>query len=206
MSTERIDPKAENRARKRAAAVLAGMAVLAVVFALLMVTFLRSNSQHTQTALTVPLASSTAAPSSTPATPAPTSAASTTGASSGPTTIADCHSTAPCSLSGDGGVLAAVNAYRASHQQSALTGSVSTAATKCAMQNGDGASCTSNYFWEPMSALDGPALVTKIAGKATGKAWLLDPSTKTIAIGWANLSGSGSGSYACAVIADPHGS
>jgi hypothetical protein len=112
-----------------------------------------------------------------------------------------CPSRAPCALSGDGGnLLGAINAFRAAHGKSAITGSTSEAAQKCAVGSGDGPSCPADYSWEPVPKLDGAAAVKKIVNNG-GSSWLLDAHLKSVTVGWAYIpgKGQGAGSYECAV-------
>jgi hypothetical protein len=103
----------------------------------------------------------------------------------------------PCVLPEDpGDVIAAINTYRSSHGQPAITGTATPAAGSCALHSGDAAFCSPSYFWMPVPALDGTQVVDKIAAFANGGTWLLDLRLTAITVGWAQLSTT---QFACAI-------
>jgi len=107
---------------------------------------------------------------------------------SAPTTSApagSCPGSAPCILPGDPGQLVvALNNLRAQHHLPAVTGTATPKAQSCAVHNGDTGSCPSTYYWEPVEAQDGKEVLTKIEGNG-GTSFLLSPTLKAIAVGWA---------------------
>jgi hypothetical protein len=126
--------------------------------------------------------------------PKPTTKASSTQPRSGPVS---CPTTAPCALPDDiGNAVQALNSYRTSHGQKAVTGSVTTAAKACALNSGN--NCPSNYFWEPVGR-SGNQVIQKIALQNKGTSWLLDKSMSSVEVGWAYLPSSRS--FECAMIA-----
>jgi hypothetical protein len=209
------DPAGDSRARKHAAWILSALAVAAGVMAAIFFGF-GSSSGHSHGAAgpTIVDGTTTSAPatggaSGSPAVRTSTSASSTPNSPTAPHTSGSstpaphsCPTTAPCILAGDvGSVVKAVNAFRTGHGLKTVVGAVSPTVQKCALQQGDGPSCPQAYFWEPVSAPDGGAVVQKISSKATGSQWLLDPAMTTVNVGWAYApSPGGAGQYECAVV------
>lgn len=140
-------------------------------------------------------------------TPPSTSSSSARSSSSASTSQAaprsSCPSSAPCVSPGDpGDVIAAINAYRRDHGAPAASGTVSAAAQKCALQQGDQSACPDSYSWEPVETATGSKVIEKVAARGGGGDWLLDPATKSFAVGWAFVPaahGQG-GHYSCAVV------
>ena len=147
------DESGESEIRKRAAWLLVMLALVAGLFAVLMITVLGGNKGGTpHTALKDPITFAVRGPADAP--PAitkphpPAAHGSAEGSSSGgPATGTSststgpaphsCPTTAPCALDGDiGNAIAAVNAYRAQHGKTPVPGIVSAAAQKCALSNG----------------------------------------------------------------------
>jgi hypothetical protein len=181
---EDVEPKAESDLRRRAAWLLAMLAVVAVLVVIVMSALLGthgtkhgSGSGPLDSAVTGPTGATSSAPrsgvsSSTASHPA-TTAAST------PAT-ASCPTTQRCALGTDiGNAVAAINAYRTQHGQSAVPGAVSAAAQQCALSNGSG--CSGRWAESQVPGPSGAAAVQKII--AFGK--LLDPQLKSIGVGWA---------------------
>lgn len=108
-----------------------------------------------------------------------------------------CPSSSTCVVDGDGGALAAVNAYRTSHGLSAVNGGVSPNAQTCAQNKGSGPTCVPHYAWTSLPAQNGAKAVAKIA--AFGSDWLLDRSTQTVSVGWAYVGGQ----YECVLLKAP---
>ncbi len=202
---------ARSAQRKRAALALGAIALVAVLVVAAMLLFVNDsssgNGNGTDTQVAGPTDSGTTAPTTQPRSSvqtSPTGATSSTRAtpSKQPTpkpTRVTCSTEPACTLPGDpGNTLAAVNAYRTSHGQLAIPGSVSRAAQTCAVHNGDSPPCPKSYFWEPVSGHNGNEVISKIAAKRDGAQFLLDPSVKSVHIGWAYIPSSGS--YECAVV------
>jgi hypothetical protein len=130
----------------------------------------------------------------------PTRSASTTGPPSQASTANQCASTAGCVVAGnDGGVVAALNGYRTSHGRAAVPGATTGQAQQCALSQGTGSTCVPHYAWQPVPALDGTRVISMIAGRSDGVAWLLDPEMTSFSVGWAYQPG-GAGQYECAIL------
>ncbi len=108
-----------------------------------------------------------------------------------------CPSGASCPVDGDGGALAAVNAFRTQHGLAAVPGGVTRNAQLCAQHLGSGPTCVPHYAWTSLPTQDGAKAVAKIAN--FGRDWLLDKSTKTISVGWAYVKGQ----YECVLLKAP---
>lgn len=110
-----------------------------------------------------------------------TRASATTGApSTPPAGTTSCPTQSTCVLDGDVGQgVAAINAYRSTHGQPAVSGSVGTQAQQCALHNGNG--CSGGWAETEVAKPDGNQAVQKIL--PFGK--LLDPNLKTFEVGWA---------------------
>jgi hypothetical protein len=208
MSDDWIDPRAESRQRKRAAAELFGIAVLAGLVVLVGLKFIPSHSSGASASGPRPLDSLTnsatpsARPHSSASAPAQSPQASST---SSPTRrhrrhpVASCPTSAACTLPTDGGRLVdAINRYRSRHGVGSVPGQVSKAAQECAIGNGDTSNCPPSYYWEPVPRWSGRQVLVKIEGNG-GADYLLDPSVKKFQVGWAY--DPSSGEYFCAVVA-----
>lgn len=190
-------------------AVLAGIAVLVVGLMVLFGVGSSGGGQHD--AIVPPPVPSThagavtsAASPTGSATPTGNSSATTQpttgGASTTPATIRSgnpCTGAATCVVDGDGGAVAAVNAYRSDHHLPPVPGSVTTGAQTCALHNGGGSTCVPHYAWTSVAKQDGAAAVTKIAGFAGP--WLLDAKMSSFSVGWAYVGGS----YQCVLLKSP---
>lgn len=172
------DESGESDIRKRAAWLLVMLALVAVLFAVLMITVLGGNKGGTPHAAlgNDPIRSlSAAAPSTSATTKAHPSAAhgsaEGSGTSGGPATGTSststgpaphsCPSAAPCALDGDiGNAIAAVNAYRAQHGKGPVPGAVSAAAQKCALSNGS--DCSGGWAESQVAGPDGQAALAKV--------------------------------------------
>lgn len=108
-----------------------------------------------------------------------------------------CSASATCVVNGDGGALAAVNAFRTGHGLPAVTGGVSANAQTCAQNKGSGSTCVPHYAWTSLPNQNGAKAVAKIA--AFGSDWLLDRSTQTVSVGWAYVGGA----YECVLLKAP---
>jgi hypothetical protein len=184
-----VEPE-ESDLRRRAAWLLAMLAVVAILFVVLMTVLLNTDSGNPGKSGATGL-DDTLGQTSTPNTPirqpgstvrsTPTSASSSRSA---PTTTphgtTSCPSQAPCILDGDvGNAVSAINAYRAQHQKPPIPGSVSPAAQTCALHRGNG--CSGGWAETELSTPDGTAAVAKIQQFAH----LLDPQMTAIGVGWA---------------------
>jgi hypothetical protein len=193
------DRSADSQARRRAALTLAGIALVAVMVGLLMVTLSRTSSGNKRTVLpSVSTRAELASPSKTDTSSSHRSsvAAAPVPSTSPPPFTTSCRPT-PCVLTGDpGNVIAAINAFRASQAQPAVTGSAAQSAASCAVHSGDTPYCAGSYYWTPVSRLQGAEVISKIAGYGNGRSWLLDPHLTKVAVGWAEASPN---QYECAV-------
>lgn len=109
-----------------------------------------------------------------------TRASVTTSASTPPAGGTSCPTQSTCVLDGDVGQgVAAINAYRSTHGQPAVSGSVGTQAQQCALHNGNG--CSGGWAETEVAKPDGNQAVQQIL--PFGK--LLDPNLKTFEVGWA---------------------
>jgi hypothetical protein len=186
------DESGESDIRKRAAWLLVMLALVAVLFAVLMITVLggtKGGAPHT--ALKDPILSLSAGA---PSTPVPTTktrphpsaehgsaenpGTSTSSTSTGPAPHS-CPTTAPCALDGDiGNAIAAVNAYRAQHGAPPVPGSVTAAAQKCALSNGS--DCSGGWAESQVASPDGQEALAKVLSFAHD----ID-TMKSFEIGWA---------------------
>ncbi len=199
--------------RRRAAVALGVLAVAALALVVVMIYAFGSSENNgaagpTLTAPTGPAVTVTGGGSQSPPptssgqphpkhTKTSTSASSSSSSFSGPVS---CPTAAPCSLPQDvGNVIQALNDYRTAHGAKAVPGSVTQAARDCALGNGDTSSCPSGYFWEPVGR-SGTQVIAKIASGGKGTSFLLDPSLKSVEVGWAYIPSSHG--YECAVVAD----
>jgi hypothetical protein len=143
----------------------------------------------TTTTTTTAASSSSAAPT--------TQAASTTPAGRTRSGNPCPNRAASCAVDGDGGAIAAVNAFRTKHGLSAVQGTVTPAAQTCAAKNGSGATCVPHYAYTSLPSQDGAKAVAKIADFA--QKWLLDPKMSTFSVGWAYVRGT----YECVLLKAP---
>lgn len=186
-------PPPESDLRRRAAWLLGMLALVAVLIAVLMITFLGGPGPKKtavgpgvdDTATPPPLTSSqptkprhdqhTTQSSSSAGVPSSgTSGSTTTGGS------ASCPTSAPCTVSTDiGNAVGAVNALRAQMHLTPVTGTLSQAALACALSNG--AHCTGAWAETYLNTPDGAAAIAKIPDHQE----LLSPTLKSIEYGWA---------------------
>ena len=176
----------ETEMRKRAAWLLVMLALVAILFATLMLTVLGGNTGHQpHTALgDDPIRSLSACPEPTPTTTptpkphpsalhgsaegssgpgAPTACVSSTPAGPAPHS---CPTSAPCALDSDiGNAIAAVNGYRVQHGKDPVPGTVSAAAQECAASNGE--TCTGEWALTYVPEADGQAAVDKVVSQLT---------------------------------------
>lgn len=182
------EPAPESDLRRRAAWLLAMLAVVAVLFVILLSQVLGTGGGSDKNSGPRALDSAVAA--------VPTGRSSGhSGTSTGPANStsqpARRHSSTPaghrrkcptqqvCVIDGDpGDGIAAINDYRTQHGKDAVTGRVSPEAQQCAIHNGNG--CSGGWAETELAKLDGPAAVQKILPFAH----LLD-SMKNFEVGWA---------------------
>jgi hypothetical protein len=194
------DEGRRGEARRRAAWALGVLALAAVLIVALVLLVGGTPKATTQTgpgsfsgpAVTaLPPSSASRGSSSSKSSPPTSSAASST-----PVSNTTCTALPGCTLGGDGGLLAALNALRARHGLPSVTGMLTAAAEKCAAANGDTPSCPGSYFWEPVTTQSGSDVLDKIAAQQGGSSFLLAPHLTSVAIGWYH-----SGLWKCALIA-----
>jgi hypothetical protein len=191
------EPEAESDLRRRAAWLLGMLAVVAVLFVVIMTALIGSDSGGKKTVDSGPLdASVPTAPSGSPSTAAHSSASTSRSSASSPASAsssasstahraASCPTSQPCALDDDiGNAVDAINAYRTAHGQPSVPGSVSAAAKKCALSNGN--DCSGGWAETQVPNPSGKAAVDKIV--QFGK--LLDPQMKSFGVGWAYDPGS----------------
>lgn len=192
-------------ARRRALWTLVALACVAVLIGALML-LLGSGSGHNKNndALDVPTSTPTSSgeslsshaastPPATPTTRTVTTATSPTPTTSAPRTGNPCSGKSNCGVAGDGGVVAALNAYRTAHGNKAVTGTASAAALTCAEHNGSAQFCAEHWIYTTLGSQSGPECVKKLIGFNAN--WLLDKKITSISVGWAYTGGS----YQCVV-------
>jgi hypothetical protein len=196
------DPESEHRRRAVWGLTILGLA--AVIVVALMVFLIGSSGSNDTSGLPhagqIPEHSTPAdsgAHSSTQHRSSSSSGPSAPGTTSASTTAtSSCTSGTSCTLDGDaGGVIDAINTFRKSNGQAAVPGATTEQAKTCSLNSGGGG-CPSSYFWEPVYPQDGAAVVTKIASRGDGRSFLLDPSMKSLQVGWALVGGQ----YSCTVV------
>lgn len=192
------DPETEHRRRAIWGLTILGLA--AVIVVALMVFLIGSSGGGDDNGLPnagdIPESSSTAG-SSQHSSSHSASSSSSASSSASTTATTKCSSGSSCTLDGDAGhVIDAINALRTSNGQQAVPGTTTEAAKTCSLNSG-GSGCPSSYFWEPVSPQNGSDVVKKILDKSDGRSFLLNPSMKSLQIGWAYVGGM----YSCTVIA-----
>ncbi len=171
--------------RRRAAWLLGMLAVVAGLFVVLMVTFLKSSSPSAPKPVGIGGVDSSATPTATarprhssgsarrPATPLASRRPSVPGTRTCPTADA-------CILQGDpGNAIKAINDYRKQNNLPAVPGRISKAAQTCALSNGS--NCSGGWAESQVPDLTGAAALEKIT--KFGK--LLDPQMTSLGVGWA---------------------
>jgi hypothetical protein len=188
VSEEYSDPAGESEIRRRAAWLLAMLALVAVLVVTLMVLFLKGHSGPSA-APTGPNSYPTGPPATQhsssrpgprrhhPSRPGQSSVSIPPPVRNG---HVNCPSEAPCVAKGDiGNAVAAINQYRLQHGQPAVSGSVSAAAQNCALTNGS--DCTGSWAESQVATADGHEAVKMILQFAE----LLDPNLTSMQVGWA---------------------
>jgi hypothetical protein len=188
---DETQPEVESDLRRRAAWLLAMLAVAAVLVVIVMTVLIGGGDKKHNGGATAPLDSAienspsthqppSTGPSTASSPSSPSNASSPSSRSSPPSGQKSCPTSKICALDGDvGNGIAAINAYRTSHGQPAVTGSVSQKAQTCALHNGNG--CSGGWAETELSKPDGTKAVQKIL--RFGK--LLDSHLKTVDVGWA---------------------
>lgn len=97
---------------------------------------------------------------------------------------APCAGQAPCTVAGDGGISAALDAARRAHGAAPVRASVSPLAQRCAASGG--AQCSGQYAVQTATAQSGRQAVAAL-GSSADNGWLFDPATVSLQIGWAYL-------------------
>ena len=202
----RDDERAESDIRRRAAWLLAMLAVVAGLFVLLSVTLFHTSGgggtdDGTDGQLAVPTdspASSAASSGSSgrpPSNPSSSPAASTS-TPAGAVARPSCPGKTTCAVQGDvSGVMSAINAYRAHHGKPAVPTTSSAAAQRCALTQGD--TCPTSFVWVRVDDLSGASVVAGVTAFRSNDD-LLDNSAKSFAVGWAY--DPASSSLSCALI------
>jgi len=194
----------EAAARRRAVFGLLTLAVIALLVVGLMVLLLgggHSGGDSDGRAGAAPPLPSAASTTTTPATASTRPSSPARSPRTTPTnTTVSCPSPAPCAIDGDAGAIAALNAFRTSHNLPAVPGAVTAAAQQCALTQGNGPSCEPSYAWQPVPTHDGAAAVSLIAGRNTP--WLLDSGMTSFGVGWAFVPGApgSAGQLWCAIV------
>lgn len=196
------DQPEDSDIRRRAAWLLAMLALVAALFVALMVTFFNTSGGDDDKIddIAGPTDSIGSSPSSSPkpshhannrtATSSGTSNGSASPGSTDSSTspgsrTASCPDRKPCALDNDiGNAVDAINAYRTQHGKSPVPGSVSDAAKTCALNNGTG--CKGGWAETQVPKPDGDAAVKKILQfgkllsdmKAVEVGWAYDPGAK----------------------------
>ena len=189
-----------DEARHRAVWIVVVLACAAVIIVCLAVLFGRGDGSRNVANLGVAGSSSTSpSPDLTTATGGPTySSPSPTPSTSAVTGTAGAGNPCPgapaCIVPGDGGAIAAVNAYRAAHHEPPVPDGVSNGAQACALMRGSGATCVPHYAFTTLASQDGTLAVTKMAEFASS--WLLDPGISSMSVGWAFVGGQ----YECVLL------
>jgi hypothetical protein len=201
------DERPESDIRKRAAWLLAMLAVVAGLFVLLSLTLFNTSggggTNHGDIADPPTDASAPAGPTTTPARSAPRASSSTaaspavrTGASSGAVPRPSCPGAATCTVRGDvAGTRNAINAYRARSGKKAVPTTAGAAADKCALSSGS--DCPSSFVWVRVKDLSGSGVVAGVS-RFNSSSDLLDNNAKSFEVGWAY--DPGSKSVSCALI------
>ena len=175
----------ENEIRRRAAWMLAMLALVAGLLVLLMTTVFNSSGGGGGTDngnLADPYSSSTPAPGSSSTSHKP-AAASSSASSSGRVPTPSCPDTSTCAVKGDlTGATAAINRYRTQNGMKPVTATITPTAEKCAVSNGN--DCPSAFVWVHVADLSGTALVDGVKGFNSGKDLLTSGAT-TYQLGWA---------------------
>lgn len=198
------DERPESDIRKRAAWLLAMLAVVAGLFVLLSLTLFNTSggggTDHGDIADAPSDASAPAGPTTTPARSAPSTKASSpaarTSASSGAVPKPSCPGGATCTVQGDvAGTMNAINTYRARSGKKAVPTTTGAAANTCALSSGS--DCPSSFVWVRVKDLSGAGVVAGVS-RFNSNEDLLDNNAKSFQVGWAY--DPGSKTVSCALI------
>ncbi len=205
------DDLPESDLRKRAAWLLAMLAVVAGLFVVLSLTLFNGSgggggdSNQGQIAdpptdISTPASGSapqsSRAPSTTRTSTAPSGNGSASSSTSGTVPKPTCPGDSKCSVTGDvTGAMSAINAYRTQHGKKAVPTTASPKAAKCALSSGN--DCPDSFVWVRVTDLSGSGVVKGVNGFNSNDD-LLTNSTTSFEVGWAY--DPGSKSLSCAVI------
>jgi hypothetical protein len=199
------DERPESDIRKRAAWLLAMLAVVAGLFVLLSLTLFNTSggggTNHGDIANPASDASAPVGPTTTQAAPrtssrTTTSPAARRSAASGAVPRPSCPGAATCTVRGDvAGTMNAINAYRARSGKKAVPTTSGAAADKCALSSGS--DCPSSFVWVRVKDLSGAGVVAGVS-RFNSSSDLLDNNAKSFEVGWAY--DPGSKSVSCALI------
>ncbi|MEO6887181.1 MAG: hypothetical protein ABI232_12985 [Jatrophihabitantaceae bacterium] len=130
-------------------------------------------------------------------TPDSTTATSSSSPAVPPASGDPCPAAKSCVVTGDGGAIAALNAFRTKNGVAPVAAAVTANAQTCAMNKGGGAACVPHYAWTSVPTQSGTLAITKI--ESFGKAWMLDPKAQSFNVGWAYVGGQ----YNCVLLKSP---
>jgi len=186
--------------RRRAVWGLVVLGCLALIIGSLMVLLGGGSKKEDTTGLDLPPVTSTPtstakstpthAGSSTKTTPATPPV--TTPPTSPPRTGNPCSGGSTCAVAGDGGVVAALNAFRTTHGQKAVAGAATPSAQTCALHKGTAQFCAQHWIYTTVSSQNGANCVK---GFNFNTKWMLDTRMTSFSVGWAYVGGT----YQCAV-------
>jgi hypothetical protein len=132
-----------------------------------------------------PARQSTAAPSTTTSAPAPVHAPSPSRpAGNIDVPAVPCAGHTPCTVPGDGGMSAALNAARSAQGSGPVRLNLTPLAQRCAASGGG--ACQGQYAVQTATAQSGRQAVSALAASADN-GWLFAPATATLQVGWAYL-------------------
>jgi cytoskeletal protein RodZ len=193
------DPETEHRRRALWGLTILGLA--AVIVVALMVFLIGTSGGNDNNGIPntrgIPELSTTPGSGQHSSTHSSSSSSHSSSASTSASTPATtkCSSGTSCTLEGDAGhVIDAINNFRKSNGQAAVSGTATQEAMACSLNYGN-TGCPTSYFWEPVFPQDGSAVVEKIASRSDGRSFLLSPSMKSVQIGWAYVGGQ----YSCTI-------
>ncbi|MEO8889575.1 MAG: hypothetical protein ABI301_01990 [Jatrophihabitantaceae bacterium] len=110
-----------------------------------------------------------------------------------PRTGNPCAGAATCGVSGDGGVVTALNAYRTEHGEKTVSGAATARAETCALHQGAAKYCAQHWIYTTSPSQSGTDCIKGFAG--FNPSWLLDKQMTSFSVGWAYVAGT----YQCAV-------
>lgn len=191
--------------RRSALWVLGALGILAVLVVVVMLGFGSGGGHHNTSALSQPGSTVASRPASTTVPSQPSARAAQPTSLSAQRTVpasttrkwkqpaasrtGPCPSPAPCAVPGDQAwLVAALNAFRATHGLPTVPGTVSSQAQQCALAQGTGPACPASYSWQSVPAQSAAQVIARIVARDGGN-WVLDPSTVSFSVGWAYAPG-----------------